>query len=163
MEQGNRQRRGQGLELLRDGFAADRLEHFPHPLEEVAQWKKFQRAAMLKVLDNAGADVVDEREIMPLRRLRGTPQRVTQPRGIVVDHLIAADLQRGAVADEGNHEERISFGGAGVELVLEEAALHGIAGGATGKGLDFLDELVHVLELPVNGDVADVGDRVDLV
>lgn len=51
-------------------------------------------------------------------------------------------------------------GGEGSE---RQAALHRVTRGATGKGLDFGDEFVHVLELAVDGDVADVGDGVDLV
>lgn len=51
----------------------------------------------------------------------------------------------------------------GVALLFEEFALEVVAGGAAGEGLDFCDEFVDVLELAIDGDVADVGDGVDLV
>lgn len=51
----------------------------------------------------------------------------------------------------------------GLGVGLEKAALEVIASGAFFEALDFADELPDVFELAVDGDVADVGDRVDLV
>lgn len=48
-------------------------------------------------------------------------------------------------------------------LLFEESTLEGVACGATRKGLDLRYELVDVLELAVNRDVADVGDGIDLM
>ena len=48
-------------------------------------------------------------------------------------------------------------------LLLEQAPLHRVAGSAVFETLDFPDELADVLELAVHRNIADVGDRVDLV
>ena len=49
---------------------------------------------------HAAADVIDERKIFLTRSGGGPPQSLLEPRGPIVDHLMAADLDRGAVADE---------------------------------------------------------------
>jgi hypothetical protein len=50
-----------------------------------------------------------------------------------------------------------------MRLFFEEAALHGITQGLEFERLDFADELSDVVELAVDRDVADVGDRIDFV
>jgi len=78
-----------------------------------------------------------------------------QPSGIVIEHLVGADLDGWAVSYEADHVS--------ISLFLEQAALHVVASGAAGKRLNFVDELVDVFELSIHRDIADVCDRIDLV
>ncbi len=55
---------------------------------------------MLKVHFHAATDLRDQREILMIRGTGGAVQRIIKPRGIVIEHLVGADLDRGAVADE---------------------------------------------------------------
>ena len=76
--------------------------------------KQAERALGFQVLDDAVADFLNKRKIDVIGGHSGPAQGVIEPGGIVVEHLIAADLESGAVADEGDHvrdEAGVGFGG----------------------------------------------------
>ena len=100
MYQGNRKWRRDRLEMLGDVFAADFHEHLPDFLEQLVKVEQAEFAGLFEILDDAAADLTDEREVIQIRRLRRAEEGVIQPRGIVVEHLMASDLDGGAIADE---------------------------------------------------------------
>jgi len=160
--------RGERFEFIGDHATADLFEHEADFIEERREGEQLEGAAAFEVFLHAAGDFIEKGEVVLLRGLGGAVEGVKQPAGIVVVHLVAADLECGAVADEGDHSVRRggkwlrrSWGGR--TSVLEQTALHGVAGGAAFEGLDFPDEFADVLELAVNRDVADVGDGIDLV
>ena len=66
---------------------------------------------------------------------------------------MASDLDDGKFSYEADHGC----------LVFEEAALHVVTQGLVFECLDLADEFANIVELAVNRDVADVGDRIDFM
>ncbi len=100
MYEGYRKWRRDGLEMLGDVLAADFHEHLADLFEKLVEMQQAEFAGLLEVLDDAAADFGDEREIILVRGPGCPEERVIQPRGIVVEHLVASDLDGGAIADE---------------------------------------------------------------
>lgn len=99
-DEGDGDRGCERLEFLRDGIAADLDEHLSDALEEFIELQEPERAFVLKVELHAAFHFVDEREIAVIRGMGGAEYGFLQPRDIVIEHLVGADLDGWAIADE---------------------------------------------------------------
>jgi hypothetical protein len=88
------------LEFFRNGLAADLDEHLLDALEEIFELEETQRAFVLKIEFYAAFHLIDEREFAVIRSTGSAEDSFFEPRGIVIEHLVGADLESGAVADE---------------------------------------------------------------
>ena len=104
--QRNRYWRRKRFEFLGNPLAADLDQHPAHPLIKIIELQQLQRTFRFQIFHDAAADVRHKRKVLVVGSARGTVQSVIQPLGIVVDHLIAADLKGGAIANEGDHGEK---------------------------------------------------------
>jgi hypothetical protein len=62
-----------------------------------------ERAFGLEVFFHAAADLIEEGKVLPLCGMGGAQEGISEPAGIVVVDLVAADLEDGAIADERDH------------------------------------------------------------
>lgn len=114
VDEGNGDRRREGAELVGDPLAADFHQHPAHALEEILKVQQLERAFGFQIEGDAAADVLDEGEVPVIGGDGRAADGVVQPGGVIVDHLMAADLQGGAIADEGDHgNEKAGGGGSG--------------------------------------------------
>ena len=93
----------EGLEVIRDGFAADAAEHAAHSGVEVLDGEHTPRAFVLEVVEDAVADVFDEREVGAVGSSGGAEEGVSDPLCVVTAHLVATDLEDGKLSSETDH------------------------------------------------------------
>lgn len=97
--------RGEGFQFFSDAFAADTDKHVAHPVVEVGEGEEAEWALGFKVVLDASADVVDKGEIVAIGSGSRAAQGDIEPVGVVLDHLMSADLDGRTCADEGDHEK----------------------------------------------------------
>lgn len=102
-DEGEGDGRGEGFEVIGDGFAADADEHVAHAFEEFVEGEEAEVAAGFEVGFDAFADFRDEGEVVSIGCGGGSAQGIVQPRGIVVEDLAGSDLDGGPGSDEGDH------------------------------------------------------------
>lgn len=100
VDEGDGERRGDGLEVFGDVRAADFHEKLADFVEEVVEVEEPEVAVAFEVVGDAVADLADEGKILQVRGAGGAEDGVIQPCGVVVEHLMASDLDGGAIADE---------------------------------------------------------------
>ncbi len=91
-------RRSERLELFGDQLTADGFQHAAQTVEQVLDGQELQGAAGFEVVLDALLDLVEAGEILAVGGAGGAAEGVTEPAGIVVVDLMAADLDDGAVA-----------------------------------------------------------------
>lgn len=149
------------MEGVGDGGVADAVEHVRDSVVEVLELQQAERAFIFEVMDDALIDIIDEGKIFLSGAGGCLGDGLVDPAGVVAGHLVAADLKHGEVSCDANHRGGVVVFEA--DLVVEEWALQWVAVGTFFELLDFADELTDVVKLSVNRNVADVGDRVDVV
>ena len=99
--------RGKRVEIVGDGITANAPQHSFHALEEILQRKHAPRALVLKVVQDAIADVVDEGKIGAVAGFGRTLEGDVDPFGPIACYLVAADLEDREFSDETDHDELI--------------------------------------------------------
>lgn len=129
--------------VFRQGLHAYVFEHAPDLLVEVFYGEDALWAYLLKIMHDSGDKVFPEGRDIPSYIYGGQIQGPRQPLLIIGGDAVFAYPQKGAPGYISYHEGRLLF------LLAEY--------------LDFADEFVYVLELAVDGDIADVGDWVEVM
>lgn len=150
--QRHRDRGSEWSQVIGDFLATDLAKHATHPFIEGLDGEELQRGVFLKIVKNPPADLFEKRTIMLTSGVSGTAESQINPISFITDDFLTSNFEGREVSGEADH------GG-----LFEEFALHGVLTGAFLEGLDLLDELADVFELSVDRDVANVGDRIDVV
>lgn len=107
---------------------------------------------LFQIVENTPADVLEKWAILVTTGMSGPMESSLDPIGFITDYLLASDFKGRKVSGETDHR-----------VLFEEFALHSVLAGAFLEGLDFLNELADIFELPVDRNVTDVGNRIDAV
>ena len=96
--------RGKWAEIVGNGIAANTPQHPLHALEEILQREHAPRALVLKVVQDAVADIVDKGEIGAVAGLGRALEGDVDPFRPVACYLVAANLEDGEFSDETDHD-----------------------------------------------------------